>query len=187
MRAGLSATVAVAALGLAACSSDSGDTDPPTGHESQAAAVAWSPCDGLTARAASRLVGEEVRQDQGTPEQPRCTFTPARTGGPAYDVSYLWFDGGLDEALDAMGAVGSQLEPVPIPGADAARLAVRARKDGVLVTGFVQTGGLVQSVNAVDLRPYDEDAVVDGTKALLAELAAQAPQHPTATEDESAR
>jgi hypothetical protein len=45
----------------------------------------------------------------------------------------------------------------------------------VLVSGFVQTEGLVQSVNAVQLRPYDERAVVSGTRRLLAALAAHAP------------
>ena len=51
---------------------------------------------------------------------------------------------------------------------------VSAKKSGVLVTGFVQTDGLVQSVNAAQLAPYDEAQVVDGTKALLAELAERA-------------
>jgi threonine dehydratase len=39
----------------------------------------------------------------------------------------------------------------------------------------VQTDGLVQSVNAVQVRPYDERAVVAGTRVLLGELARQAP------------
>jgi hypothetical protein len=142
--------------------------------------VAWSPCDGLTAARVSRLLGEPVREHDGTASQPQCTFVPQERGGAAYQVSYLWFDGGLDAALRSTGRLGSQLRPVRVPGADAARLAVARRASGVLTTGFVQTDGLVQSVNAVQVRPYDERAVVAGTRALLGELARQAPS-PTAS------
>ncbi|MBA2954871.1 DUF3558 domain-containing protein [Nocardioides sp. MAH-18] len=177
MRAVLGAALAVALLVLTGCSSD--DPEQPSAEQSQAAAVAWSPCDGLTADAVAELVGEPVNEVDGSADQPRCTFTPQRKGGAAYDLSYLWFDGGLDAALTAMGAAGSQLEPIDVPGADAARIVVDARgDDGMLVTGFVQTGGLVQSVNAVQLAPYDEQAVVAATKALLGELAAKAPDSP---------
>jgi hypothetical protein len=137
--------------------------------------VAWSPCDGLTAARVSRLLGEPVREHDGTASQPQCTFVPQERGGAAYQVSYLWFDGGLDAALGSMGRLGSQLRPVQVPGADAARIAVARKNSGVLTTGFVQTDGLVQSVNAVQVRPYDEQAVVAGTLALLGELARKAP------------
>jgi hypothetical protein len=175
MRAALGATAAVALVALTACSPDA---DAPSAEASQAAAVSWSPCDGLTAESVSQLVGQPVDEVNGIADQPRCTFAPTKKGGAAYDVNYLWFDGSLDAALDAMGAVGSQLKPIDVPGADAARLAVKARKDGVLVTGFVQTDGLVQSVNAVELAPYDRAQLVAGTKALLRELAAEAPESP---------
>jgi len=165
------AGVALAALLLTACSSDA---DLPEGDE--LTGVGWSPCDGLTAAKVSRIVGEPMEMQTGTTDQPRCTFTPVTEGGPAYDVSYLLFDGGLDEALDAMGAASTLLEPVAVPGAEAARIAVRERDSGTLVSGFVQTDGLVQSVNAVGLAPYDKDALVDTTTDLLAELAEQAPQ-----------
>ena len=178
MRATIGAALAVALLVLTGCSSDESGAKP-SAKQSQAAAVAWSPCDELTADSVAELVGEPVNEVDGSAEQPRCTFTPQRTGGAAYDLSYLWFDGGLDAALTTMGAAGSQLEPIEVPGAEAARIVVDARgEDGLLVTGFVQTEGLVQSVNAVQLAPYDEDAVVAGTKALLAELAAEAPTSP---------
>ena len=181
MRALLTAAVLSLAAVATGCSGGSASpaatsSDSSTSSEaSKAAGVAWSPCDTLTAASVSSLVGEKVGENDGTSDQPRCTFTPAEDGGAAYDVSYLWFDGGLDAALDSMGAISSQLERVRLPGADAARVAVKARKSGVLVTGFVQTKGLVQSVNAVQLAPYDEQQVVGATKRLLAELAAQAP------------
>ncbi|MCB0895631.1 MAG: DUF3558 family protein [Nocardioides sp.] len=183
------AALVAAALLLAGCAgSDTGsDTGSGTGSgtgsdseragaaKSQAADVAWSPCDGLTAVEVSRLAGARVSEQTGTTDQPRCTFTPVGEGGPAYDVSYLWFDGGLDAALDSMGAIAQQLRPVEVPGADAARVAVKPRTSGILVTGFVQTGGLVQSVNAAQLAPYDEQRLVSSTTALLGALAAAAP------------
>ena len=175
MRTALAAVAAAALLALSACSSDGGPSTEETPDPADIAAVGWSPCDGLTAASVSRLVGAAVREQNGTVAAPRCTFTPARKGGAAYDVSYLWFDGGLDAALDAMGASGAQLEPVDVAGAEAARLVVDATKSGVLVTGFVQTDGLVHSVNAAQLAPYDEAQVVSGTTALLAELAEHAP------------
>lgn len=177
MRALVAATVLVALCTATACSSDQADQDTaePTHGASDAAGVGWSPCDALPAASVSKLVGEAVSQETGTESAPRCTFTPKEKGGAAYDVSYLWFDGGLDNALDAMGATGEQLRKIDVDGADAARLVVSSQKSGVLVTGFVQTEGLVQSVNAVQVKPYDEQQVVAGTKALLAELAAQAP------------
>jgi hypothetical protein len=176
--------VAVAALagllGLSACSSDGGASSSPHGttDPSDLMAVGWSPCDDLTAASVGRLVGEAVKEEDGTADAPRCTFTPVRAGGAAYDLSYLWFDGGLDAALDAMGTNGAQLKPVDVPGSPAARLAVSADKSGVLVTGFVQTDGLVQSVNAAQVAPYDQRRVAAGTKALLAELAKHAPDSP---------
>lgn len=179
MRAAVPAAALAAAALLSGCSS-SGPASPagsstPQPQESQAAQVGWSPCDGLTADRVSAIAGATVTEQTGTADQPRCTFVPLRKDGPAYDVSYLWFDGGLDEALDSMGAIADQLRRVDVPGADAARVAVKRRQSGVLVTGFVQTKGLVQSVNAAQLAPYDADALVRSTTDLLTELARRAP------------
>jgi hypothetical protein len=167
--------VALAAALLAGCSGSS-PSPRPSDEQSQAADVAWNPCDGLSAATVGRVAGARVTMQTGTTDQPRCTFVPQARRGPAYDVSYLWFDGGLDEALDSMGAISSQLRSVSVPGASAARLAVRERGSGILVTGFVQTKGLVQSVNAVHLAPYDKDDFVTTVTGLMAVLAATAPQ-----------
>ena len=175
MRALVSAA-AVLAVVLTGCGSTPEEEPAASEKAAAAAGVGWSPCDGLTAREVSALAGEPVRASTGTEEAPRCVFLPKKEGGPAYDVSYLFFDGGLDAALDAMGSIATQLEPIDVPGADAARLAVRERKDGILVTGFVQTGGLVQSVNAVDLAPFDRDRIVTSTTQLLEQLAERAPR-----------
>ena len=171
--AALAAVVVLASTVTAACSSDGSAGDEPTGDEIKA--VAWSPCDDLTPQRVSEIVGEQVAEQNGTTTEPRCAFTPEAEGGAAYDVNYLLFTGGLDAALDAMGAAGTQLRPVSVPGANAARLAVRAKESGLLVTGFVETDGLVQSVNVADLAPYDQDAVAASTTALLAELVKNAP------------
>lgn len=164
--------VALAAAALAGCS---GEEPAPQPSVADAVDVGWSPCDELTARDVAKVAGEPLTMETGTTDAPRCTFVPKEKGGPAYDVSYLFFDGGLDAALDLMGTIGTQLEPVDVPAAEAARLAVRERPSGILVTGFVQTDGLVQSVNAVRLKPYDRDAVVTSTTDLLAVLAGNAP------------
>ena len=105
-----------------------------------------------------------ARRTTAPPTHPAAPSPRCAKGGAAYDVSYLWFDGGLDAALDAMGATGAQLEPVDVAGAEAARLVVDPSKTGVLVTGFVQTDGLVQSVNAAQLAPYDRNQVVATTR-----------------------
>jgi hypothetical protein len=164
------AGVLLAPLLLAACS---GAEEPSADN---VAAVAWNPCDGVGADQVSRIAGEPMVAQTGTAEQPRCVFTPETEGGPAYEVSYLWFDGGLDAALDSMGAASTRLRPVSVPDAVSARLAVRERESGILVTGFVQTDGLVQSVNAVQIASYDKEALVTSTTALLAALAREAPQ-----------
>lgn len=174
------AALALLSLGAAGCSSGSEapDSAPSEAAASEAAAVAWSPCDGLSAGQVTRLAGEEMAEQTGTLEEPRCTFTPVAEGGPAFDVSYLWFDGTLDEAWDSMGEVQGEVSRIDVPGADAARLVVNARPRAVLVTGFVQTRGLVQSINAVDLKPYAERRVVATTRGLLAALVRSAPDGP---------
>lgn len=161
--------VALAALLLSSCS---GEEEPDA---DDVAGVAWSPCDGLTAERVSEIAGEPMVEQTGTQDEPRCTFTPETEGGAVYDVNYLFFDGSLDDALDAMGTASVRLRPVEVPGAESARIAVRERETGILVAGFVQTDGLVQSVNAVHLVPYDEDALVASTTDLLGELVTQAP------------
>ena len=177
----LTTTIACLAAITAATGCSSQEPEPPAAAIASAAAqVGWSPCDALPADTVGGLVGERVSQETGTTDAPRCTFTPRTEGGAAYAINYLWFDGGLDAALDAAqetaGASAAQLRPITVAGAESARIAVRTQESGILVTGFVQTPGLVQSVNAAQPTPYDERRVVRGTKALLAELARRAPR-----------
>lgn len=166
----------VLAVGVTVALTGCSSSKAPEPAAADAPDVGWSPCDDLTAQQVGRIAGAAVRESNGTEDAPRCVFLPMAKAGPAYDVSYLLFDGGLDTALDAMGTVADQLETVDVPGAEAARIAVKERRDGILVTGFVQTDGLVQSVNAVQLEGFDRDRLVTSTTALLAELAANAPR-----------
>ena len=50
----------------------------------------------------------------------------------------------------------------------------------MLVTGFVQTGDLIETVNAIELAPYDRDAVTGATTSVLATLVDHAPASPEA-------
>ena len=167
------AVVLLAAVVLGACAHK--PAADPSAAVASARGVGWSPCDGLTARSVSDLAGEPMTEQTGTTDQPRCAFTPKSKGGAAYDVNYLWFDGGLGSAWESMGDVAGTVTDIDVPGAQAARLVVNATRSAVLVSGFVQTKGLVQSVNAVQLAPYDERTVARATRGLLAELAAHAP------------
>ncbi len=169
------AAVLLAGLTLTGCGDDQDSSTTGAADPSDAAAVSWSPCDGVSAAQVSRFAGQRMAEKNGTADQPSCTFIPVAKGGPAFDVSYLWFDGGLDAALSSMGASGAQLESVEVRGADAARIVATPKKSVVLVTGFVQTGGLVQSVNAAQISPYDAKAVAGATTRLLGALARAAP------------
>jgi hypothetical protein len=52
---------------------------------------------------------------------------------------------------------------------------VNTSRKATLVTGFVQTGGLVETVNAVQLGSSEPGAVVRATRTVLATLARHAP------------
>ncbi|MBZ5738015.1 hypothetical protein [Nocardioides mangrovi] len=174
-RAAALVLAAVLATSLSACSSSDGSDGSASDAASEAAGVGWTPCDGITAAEVSRIAGEKLTMQTGTADSPRCAFLPKQKGDAAFEVSYVFYDGGLDAALDAMGSASDQLRSIDVDGATSARIAVRTKKNAAAVTGFVETEGLVQSVNAAQLAPYDEDDLVAVTKALLATLAAAAP------------
>jgi hypothetical protein len=171
----VAALVAAATVSLTACGSDESKT-PASTAASEAAGVGWTPCDGLTAKQVGEIAGETMTMDTGSKDSPRCAFLPEKKGAAAFELSYVFFDGGLDAALDAMGAAGTQLKSIEVEGAESARIAVRTKKTAIAVTGFVETAGLVQSVNAAELAPYDEDALVAATTQLLSALAKAAPK-----------
>ena len=165
------------ALLLTGCSGGAVDTETatptstPTSTASTPAAAPFNPCDDLTAALVGRALGAEVSKETGSGSNLRCAFLPKQTGGPTLNVTYLDFAGDFDEAWAAMGTIDGTVTDVDVAGAQAARLVVNTRDDAVLVTGFVQVGGLLQTVNAVQLAPYDEARSTAAVTTVLTRLA----------------
>ena len=146
-----------------------------SGTGSTSAAPAWNPCGDLSARQVGAALGARVTVDTGSTDAPRCAFLPAAKNGPTLNVTYLWFDGGFEQAFASMGRLDGRVSRPAVPGADAARLVVNTNRQATLVTGFVRTGRLVETVNAVQLTPSDPRAVVRATRRVMATLVAHAP------------
>ena len=169
-----SVCAAVAALLLLA--SCSGDDDPPAPTATPTEAL-WNPCDSLDLRDVSTWFGAGFTEDAGTPDAPVCTFTPDDDGGPVVDANYMLFPEGLDAVFDAMtGLDPDDVREVQVPGADAARLVVDFDDSQLFVSGFVQNGDLIQTVDVVDPKPYDQTKVVRAVRSILAEFSAAAPE-----------
>jgi hypothetical protein len=168
-----SSLAAVAALLLlAACS---GDDDPPPPSPTPTEAL-WNPCDALDLRDVSTWFDAELTEDAGTADAPTCTFAPAVTGGPAVDANYMLFPEGLDAVFESMTDLDpDDLRDVHVPGADAARLVVDFDATQLFVTGFVQNGDLIQTVDVVDPLPYDKEGTVRAVQSVLAAFSAAAP------------
>ena len=64
---------------------------------------------------------------------------------------------------------------VQVAGADAARIVVDFDDRQLFVSGFVQNGDLIQTVDVIDPQPYESSRVVRGVRSLLAEFSAAAP------------
>lgn len=166
-------------LTLGACGSPdpaSDPTAPDAGADATAStAPAWNPCGAVDPASVGAALGADVTRETGTADNPRCAFLPKLNGGPTLNVTYLWFDGGFERAWRSMGTLDGTVTDVHVPGADAARIVVRASRQAVLVTGFVKTGRLIETVNAIGLAPYDRAAVVGATRDVLAVLSRHAP------------
>jgi hypothetical protein len=155
---------------LSACSED--EAPPPAPHGE--AAAPWNPCDGVTAAQAERAFGTAFTIDDGGEGDLRCVLTPVEQGGPAMEANYQVFPSGLDAVFDAMGTVAGRTLEVDVAGADDARLVVNAHSDSLLISGFVQNGDLIQTLNLVDPAPFDRAAGVSGVRKLLAGFSAHA-------------
>ncbi|GAA4818024.1 hypothetical protein ACFQ0K_09485 [Nocardioides caeni] len=169
------ALLVVPVLALAGCGGDDevgAKPDLPT--ETPAL---WNPCDALGVGFVKKQFGTDATKDAGTEQSPECRFTPKDPEGdePALTSSYLLFSGTLDEAWKTMQVGnGTEVTEPAIAGADDARVVVNATKDQLYVTGFVQNGGLIQQVDVVDPKPYDEQRIVRGVEATLARLSQHA-------------
>ena len=87
------------------------------------------------------------------------------------DANYLLFPEGLDAAWETMGRPETATVTTPnVRGADDTRLVVDADAQQLYVSGFVQNGDLIQTVDAVDPKPFDRRQVVDAVTWALGEL-----------------
>ena len=167
---------------LAGCSSD-GDR-PSAAHATAGSpspspsTPAFNPCGGVDAAAVSRALGTKLTKETGTASQPRCALVPATKGAPTFDLSYLWFDQGLEAAWSTMQVPAGAVTRPSVAGADDTRLVVNESRSAYAVSAFLQNGKLIQTVNALALPPYDGPRVVRATKVLLGQLSAAAPTSP---------
>lgn len=159
---------------LAGCGDDEVGAKPDLPSETPAL---WNPCDALSVAFVKKHFGTTATKDAGTDSAPECRFTPIDPdrGEAALTSSYLLFTGTLDEAWETMGLTDkAEVNEPEIPLADGARVVVNATAEQLYVTGFVQNGGLIQQVDVVDPKPYDERLVVSGVDATLTKLSRHA-------------
>ena len=159
----------------ASASSSSASASSSPGADASAGPV-FNPCDGLDAAKVSRALGSAVRVEKGSADTPRCALLPAEEGDPTVEVNYSWFPGGLEAAWRTMGIEGERVRTPRIAGADDARVVVNRTDDAYAVSGFVQNGDLIQTVNALALAPYDAAKVDAAVAEVLTELSAAAPE-----------
>jgi hypothetical protein len=158
---------------LAACGDDD-DSGPPPEAPEQTEAL-WNPCDALDAAGVGERFGARMTEEDGTPTSPSCTFTPATRLDPVLDANYQLFPEGLDAAWKTMGHSETAIVTSPkVSGADDTRLVVEADQGQLFVSGFVQNGDLIQTVDAIDPAPFDRRRMVRAVTWVLGELAARA-------------
>lgn len=160
-----------------AASSDAASVTPSASPSStaSAAAKAFNPCDSLSAKKVSRALGATVRITKGTADTPRCALLPAKKGDPTFELSYLWFDGGLESAWRTMGVHTGTVTSPHVAGADDARQVVQRTSAAYAVSAFLQNGSLIQSLNGLAPAPYRVKPMERATAEILRELSAGAP------------
>jgi hypothetical protein len=156
---------------LVGCGDDEG---PPPAAPTQTAAL-WNPCDALDAKGVGRVFGGPVSEDDGTPTSPLCSFVPDAKGDPVVDANYQLYAAGLEKIFEELGTSETATVTTPkVRGADDARVVVDTDDDQLYVSGFVQNGDLIQTVDAIDPTPYDRDRVVRAVVWALTRLSAHA-------------
>lgn len=166
-------TSSASASASASPSSSPGATASST---ASAARAAFNPCDSLSARKVSKALGAKVKITKGTADTPRCGLLPQRTGDPTFELSYLWFDGGLESAWKTMQIPAGAVTSPSVAGADDARQVVQRTDSAYAVSAFLQNGSLIQSLNGLAPAPYHAKAMARATAEILTELSAGAPQ-----------
>lgn len=180
MRYAVLAPSLLALLSLAACGAEepaapSASASASASGSDHTATETFNPCDGLDIAPVEKALGAKLRVEKGTSEAPRCALLPRDSGGTAYDLNYLPFNGTLADAWKTMDVKAGDVSEPDVKGADDARLVKQQGVSSYALTGFVQNGTLIQSFNAVDLEPYDGDAMDRAAQALLEQLSANAP------------
>lgn len=185
------ALAAVLVLAAGCSSDDSSTVSPPDQAASSASAAdvpTWNPCSDLRTGPVSKALGQPVTIDTGRTTDIRCALLPEVEGGPAINVSYQWFDGGLAAAFDQMRFSGGTVTQPKVAGTDATRLVVRENQEkGLGVSGFIQNGDLIQVLNVVALPPYDRAADTAAALEVLTQLSTNAPASPAAAARRAAR
>ena len=163
---------APASSGASATASSSASS----GASSTASAAAFNPCDSLSAKKVSRALGAKLRITTGTADTPRCGLLPKRKGDPTFELSYLWFDGGLESAWKTMQIPAGAVTSPSVKGADDARQVVQRTSNAYAVSAFLQNGSLIQSLNGLAPAPYHAKGMARATAEILAELSAGTPR-----------
>ncbi|GAB7003619.1 hypothetical protein JCM18899A_10900 [Nocardioides sp. AN3] len=158
-----------ASAGAASSSRSASDASSPSATTSE---PDINPCDGVDAAAVARVLGAQLRKETGTADSPRCALLPVTKGGPTFELSYLWFDQGLEAAWSTMKVPAGTVSQPKVAGADDARLVVNSSPSAYAVSAFLQNGKLIQTVNALALPPYDGPRVLRATRVLLGQLSA---------------
>ncbi len=174
---GVTGLVVVLVL-LSGCGGDSeapkAPASPPPAQESSPSEV-FNPCDGLDPARVESLLGTSLIMDDGAAGSPRCAFAPGEEGGPVLDANYSIYPDGLDAAFASMSGLDpDDVREVEVRGADAARIVTDFDDRQLFVSGFVQTGEVITTLDVVDPAPYDEPQTVRAVRGLLADLAAHA-------------
>ncbi|MET0525323.1 MAG: hypothetical protein ABWZ91_11000 [Nocardioides sp.] len=165
----------VLALALPLLAVGCGDDDGPAPAAPTPTEALWNPCDALDAKGVNREFGTSATEDAGTPTSPSCSFAPNTDGDPVVDANYVLFPEGLDAAWETMGrSETAQVTSPKVRGADDTRLVVDFDARQLYVSGFVQNGDLIQTVDAVDPEPFDRRRVVGAVTWALGELSAHA-------------
>jgi hypothetical protein len=150
------------------------DASPSASPRASPTQPAFNPCDGVDVVAVSTALGAGLKKETGTADSPRCALLPEKKDGPTFELSYLWFDQGLEAAWSTMQVPAGKVSRPSVPGADDARLVVNDSGSAYAVSAFLQNGKLIQTVNALALAPYDGPKLLRATDVLLRQLSAAA-------------
>jgi hypothetical protein len=138
------------------------------------------PCDAVDIPAVVKVLGTGLVKHTGTSSSPTCVLTSTVLGGANFSLNYQWwFQGGLEKAWRTIKKqVSGTVTRERVAGADDARLVVNTGRKAAYATGFVETGNLIQVVNAQAL-PKNAARLRAATLTLMTQIAQGAPASAT--------